>query len=66
MDQWRALENTVMNLWVPLIAGKFCSYTTGGFSRSARLHIVSFLVIHNMLSSVVVALAAGAAAEMIQ
>jgi hypothetical protein len=38
-DQWRALVNTVMNLRVPLNAGKFLSgYTIGGFSRRAQLH----------------------------
>jgi hypothetical protein len=38
MDQWRALENTVLNLRVPQNAGKFLgSCTTGGFSRRAQL-----------------------------
>jgi hypothetical protein len=38
-DQWRALVNTVMNLWVPLNAGKFLSSCTiGGFSRKDQLH----------------------------
>jgi hypothetical protein len=38
-DWWRALVDTVMNLRVPLNAGKFLSSsTTGGFSRKARLH----------------------------
>jgi hypothetical protein len=33
-DRWRALVNTVMNLWVPYNAGKFfCSCT-----RRAQLH----------------------------
>jgi hypothetical protein len=41
-DQWRALVNTVMNLQVPHIAGKFLStYTIGGFSKRAQLHEVS-------------------------
>jgi hypothetical protein len=41
-DQWRALVNTVMNLWVPLNAGKFfSSCPTGGFSTRAQLHEVS-------------------------
>jgi hypothetical protein len=32
-DHWRAVVNTVMNLWVPFIDGKFLSsYKTGGFS----------------------------------
>jgi hypothetical protein len=32
-DQWRALVNTVMNLWVPYNVGKLhSSCTTGGFS----------------------------------
>jgi hypothetical protein len=34
-DQWRALVNTVMNLWVPENAKKFLSSCTiGGFSLS--------------------------------
>jgi hypothetical protein len=37
-DQWRALVNIVINLWVPLIAGKFLSScTTGSFSRRTQL-----------------------------
>jgi hypothetical protein len=41
-DQWRALVNTVMNLRVPLIVGKFLSScTAGGFSRRAQLSGVS-------------------------
>jgi hypothetical protein len=39
-DQWRALENTVMNLQVPKNVGKFLSsYATGGFSRRGQLYI---------------------------
>jgi hypothetical protein len=38
-DQWRGLVNTVMNLWVPLNAGKFLSSCTiASFSRRAQLH----------------------------
>jgi hypothetical protein len=38
-DQWRALVNTVLNLRVPLNAGKFLSgCTIGGSSRRAQLH----------------------------
>jgi hypothetical protein len=38
MNQWRALVNTVMNLRVPLNAGKFLSgCTIGSFSRRAQL-----------------------------
>jgi hypothetical protein len=38
-DQWRALENTVMNLRVPQNAEKvLSSCTIGGFSRRAQLH----------------------------
>jgi hypothetical protein len=38
-DQWRALVNTVMNLRVPLNAGKILSSCTSGtFSRRAQLH----------------------------
>jgi hypothetical protein len=40
--QWRALVNTVINLWVPYNTGKFLSScTTGGFSKRAQLHEVS-------------------------
>jgi hypothetical protein len=42
-DQWRALVNTIMNLRDPLIAGKFLSSCkTGGFSRKAQLHEVTY------------------------
>jgi hypothetical protein len=38
-DQWRTLENMVMDLRVPYNAGKFLSSCTiGGFSRRAQLH----------------------------
>jgi hypothetical protein len=38
-DQWRALVKAVMNLQVPLNAGKFLSgCTIGSFSRRAQLH----------------------------
>jgi hypothetical protein len=41
-DQWRAVVNAVMNLWVPKDVGKFLSScVTGGFSRRAQLHEVS-------------------------
>jgi hypothetical protein len=37
-DQWRASVNIVLNLRVPLKAGKFLSgCTVGSFSRSAQL-----------------------------
>jgi hypothetical protein len=40
-DQWRDLVNTVMNLRVPYITGKFLSScTTGSLSRRAQLHVV--------------------------
>jgi hypothetical protein len=39
-DQWRAFAKTVMNLRVPLNAGKFLSgCTIGGFSRRAQLRM---------------------------
>jgi hypothetical protein len=39
-NQWRALVNKVMNLWVPQNVGKFfCA--TGDFSRRPQLHGVS-------------------------
>jgi hypothetical protein len=38
-DQWRSLVDTVMNLQVPLNAGKFLSSCTiDSFSRRAQLH----------------------------
>jgi hypothetical protein len=38
-DQWRALVNMVMNLWVSSNFEKFLNgYTVGGFSRRAQLH----------------------------
>jgi hypothetical protein len=41
-DQWRNLENTVMNLQVLQNGGKFLnSCTTGSFSTKAQLHEVS-------------------------
>jgi hypothetical protein len=41
-DQWRALANTVMNLWVPQNFGNFLSSCiTGSFSRRAQHHEVS-------------------------
>jgi hypothetical protein len=43
-DQWRALVNIVMNLWVPQYVGKFLSRcSTGGFSRRVQLHEVSYI-----------------------
>jgi hypothetical protein len=45
-DQWRALVNTVMNIWVPLNAGKFLSNCC--FSRRAQLmNLVSMCKISN-------------------
>jgi hypothetical protein len=45
MDQWRALVNTVVNLWVPKNAVKFLSSCTiGASSRRPQLDIVSLLV----------------------
>jgi hypothetical protein len=42
-DQWRALVNMVINLWVPQNVGEFLSScTTCGFSRMAHLHGVSY------------------------
>jgi hypothetical protein len=41
-DRWRALVKSVLNLHVPLNAGKLSSgLTSSGFSSSAQLHRVS-------------------------
>jgi hypothetical protein len=46
-DQWRALVNTVMNLQFPCNVGKLLSScATGGFSRRARRHEVSYVYPH--------------------
>jgi hypothetical protein len=42
IDQWWALVNMVMNLWVPYNVGKFSSICmTGCFSKRAQLLEVS-------------------------
>jgi hypothetical protein len=44
-NRWRALENSVLKLWVPWNAGKLSSgLTTGRLSSSAQLLIVSYAV----------------------
>ena len=41
-DRWRAVVNSVMNLWVPENAGNFLSSSgTVSFSRMTLLHGVS-------------------------
>jgi hypothetical protein len=41
-NRWRALVNSVLNIWVPYSAGKLSSGpTTGSLSSSAHLRIVS-------------------------
>jgi hypothetical protein len=41
-NRWRALVNSILNLRVPLNAGKLLSgLTSSGLSGSAQLHIVS-------------------------
>jgi hypothetical protein len=48
-DKWRATVNVVMNLQVPLNAGKLSSgFTTGGLLSSAPLHRVSHVMYNNM------------------
>jgi hypothetical protein len=42
-EQRRTFVNELMNLWVPWNVGTFwSSYTTGGFSRRAHFHLVSY------------------------
>jgi hypothetical protein len=42
LDQWRALVNTVIKLWVPQNFGKILnSSTTGSYSRRDQIHEVS-------------------------
>jgi hypothetical protein len=42
--QWRALVNTVMNIWIPYNVGKFLSRCiTCCFSRRTNLHGISYL-----------------------
>jgi hypothetical protein len=44
-NRWRALVNSVLNVWVPWNAGKLLSgLATGGLSSSAWLHRVSILL----------------------
>jgi hypothetical protein len=44
-DKWRALVNVVMNLRVPLNAGKISrGYMIGGLSSSSQFHRVSLLL----------------------
>jgi hypothetical protein len=44
-DQWRALVDTEVNLWVPQNAGNILrSSIIGGFSRRAQLQRLSLLV----------------------
>jgi hypothetical protein len=41
-NRWRAVVNSVLNIRVPLNAGKLSSgLTSSGLSSSAQLHIVS-------------------------
>jgi hypothetical protein len=43
-DRWRALVNTVLNLWVPQNVGEFLGgCATGEYSRRAQLHGVSLV-----------------------
>jgi hypothetical protein len=45
-DRWMTFMNTVLNLRVPYIVGKFLrSCTTGCFSRRAQLHEVSYFTV---------------------
>jgi hypothetical protein len=56
-EQWRALVNMVMNVQVSEIAGKFLNICkTGGFSRGAQMHEVSYiqLCLLNLMPCVVI------------
>jgi hypothetical protein len=41
-DRWKALVNTIMNLWVS-------SKVVGGFSRASQLHVVRFYTVLTMV-----------------
>jgi hypothetical protein len=44
-NRWRALANSVLDLWVPKNSGQLSSgLTFAGLSSSAQLHIVGWLV----------------------
>jgi hypothetical protein len=48
-NRWRALVNSVLNLRVPLNAGKLSSgLTSSGLSSSAQLHRVSLVIIMSL------------------
>jgi hypothetical protein len=40
-NRWKALVNSVLNLWVPSNAGELLGGSSSGLSSSARLHRVS-------------------------
>jgi hypothetical protein len=45
-EEWKVFVNTVMNLLIPQNAGKFLSIcTTGGLSRRAQIHAVTYLIL---------------------
>jgi hypothetical protein len=54
-DQWWALVNTVMNLWVSKNVVKLLSnWTAGGFSRRAQLHEVNVKSVHLVFEVIVI------------
>jgi hypothetical protein len=53
--QGQALVNMVMNIWVPLMVGKFfTSWAPYSFSRQTQLHGVYFSLQHNFFTLLII------------
>jgi hypothetical protein len=54
-NRWRAVVNSVLNLRVPLNAGKLSSgLTSSGLSSNVQLHIVSLVFVFMVLVGILV------------